>query len=146
MTSSFSEREQVVEVLNRLYAHTDARQWDALIDEVFAPEVWMDMTSLGAAQAETLTSRQICEMWDEGFKDLDAVHHQAGNYVIGINGSSATAEAGAIATHYRKAATKGHTRTFVGSYDFKFEKQQGSWRLTSFVYHLKYSEGNMALD
>ena len=143
--ASFSEREQVVEVLNRLYAYTDARQWEALIKGVFAPEVWLDMTSLGAPKAETLTARQICEMWADGFKDLDAVHHQAGNYVIELHGKNATAQAGSIATHYRKEATKGHTRTFVGTYDFKLEKLDGSWRITSFVYHLKYTEGNMEL-
>ncbi len=146
MTAPFSEREQVVEVLNRLYTYTDARQWEALMKEVFAPEVWMDMTSLGASKAEALTAGRICDMWADGFKDLDAIHHQAGNYIIDIEGTQATAQAGSIATHYRKEATKGHTRTFVGTYDFKLEKLEGSWKITSFAYHLKYTEGNMDLE
>ena len=141
-----SEREKVVEILNRLFYYTDHQLWENLKSEVFAETVTMDVTSLGAPKAETMTAQQICDAWKEGFKDLDAIHHQAGTFIIDIEGNSATAKAYAIASHYKKDASKGTTREFVGSYDFHLQKSDGGWKLDSFKFNLKYMGGNLDLS
>jgi hypothetical protein len=145
MSNSFTEREQVVELINRLFYYTDHRDWNNLINEVFAEKVLLDMVSLGAKQAELLTPVQICKMWEEGFKGLDAIHHQAGNYIISIKGKSADVKAYAIATHYKKDATKGAIREFIGSYGFHLVKGETGWRIDKFRYNLKYMVGNADL-
>ncbi len=141
----FSPREQISEVVNRLFYYTDYQRWNKLVDEVFDKEVLLDMVSMGAEKAALMTSQAICEMWEEGFKDLDAVHHQAGNYIIDINNNSAEVKAYAIASHYKKETTRGAVREFVGSYDFQLVKKGNSWRITKFKYNLKYSDGNLEL-
>jgi hypothetical protein len=42
------------------------------------------MRSLGAEKIEIKTSKDICHTWSEGFKGIDAIHHQAGNYITTI--------------------------------------------------------------
>lgn len=143
---SLTEREQVVEVLNRLFYYTDHKQWDKLKSEVFKSEVLLDMTSLGAPKAEIWTAQRICDEWGKGFENLDAIHHQSGNYMIDINDSSANAKAYAIASHYKKDTSQGSTREFIGSYDFVLDKTKDGWRLNSFKFNLKYMRGNLELE
>ena len=141
-----TEREQVVEVLNRLFYYTDHQQWDKLKSEVFDREVLMDMTSLGASKAEIWSAERICDEWEQGFENLDSIHHQSGNYMIEFSGSSANAKAYAIASHYKKDASQGSTREFIGSYDFILGKTKDGWKLNSFKFNLKYMKGNLELE
>ncbi|MEM9022353.1 MAG: nuclear transport factor 2 family protein [Bacteroidota bacterium] len=145
MTPEFSPREQVVEVVNRLFFFTDSRAWEALQQQVFADEVVLDMTSLGAEAATTVSAQQICDLWEEGFRGLDAVHHHGSNYLIDIHDDRADVVAYAIATHFKAAATQGKVRTFVGSYDLQLARLERGWRITSFRYNLKYMDGNVEL-
>ena len=145
-TEFLTDKFEITEIINRLFVFTDNRQWVELKSMVFAPEVDFDITSMGSDQATRLPSDQICRMWEEGFKGLDAIHHQAGNYLIDVNKKKATAVAYSIASHYKASATKGTTRTFVGSYDLHLVKMNMGWRIDGFTYHLKYTEGNLTLE
>ena len=145
MNPAFTAREQVVEVVNRLFYYTDERAWEKLQKEVFAPQVLLDMVSVGAEKAETYTSRQICDMWEEGFSGLDAIHHQAGNYIVDLHDNSAEVIAYSIASHYKRAATEGSIREFVGSYNFHLVRTGEGWRIDRFKYNLKYLTGNINL-
>jgi hypothetical protein len=147
MDNSFTPREQVVEVLNRLFYYTDYQDWEGLQKEVFTQMVTLDMTSLGAESAEEVEAVQICAMWKEGFKGLDAIHHQAGTYIITLKGDAAEAKAYARATHYKAAATNGPVREFVGSYDFHLAltEAEAGWRIDYFKFNLKYTSGNIEL-
>jgi len=135
--------QQITNVVNKLFVYTDERDWDGLKSEVFDQEVHFDMVSMGAQEAEKKTAAEICDMWNEGFKGLDAVHHQAGNYLISIESSAATVKAYAIASHYKKDATQGKIREFVGSYDLGLRETEKGWRISSFKYNLKYADGNI---
>lgn len=139
MTIKFSPREQVVEVLNGLFYYTDFQLWDNLQKEVFTDEVLLDMTSMGAEKAESLSSKQICDMWTEGFKGIDAIHHQPGNYIINMSENTADVKAYAIASHFRKEGDSGNETKFVGSYDFTLAKTSKGWRINTFKYNLKYT-------
>ena len=140
-----STRDKIIEVVNKLFIYTDSRQWDELQNEVFTEEVFLDMTSLGG-KAEALSVETICEMWDDGFRDLDAVNHLAGNYLVKIQDKSASVFAYATATHYKESATKGKTREFVGTYDLQMIDTEEGWRIDRFKYNLKYMNGNLNLD
>ena len=118
--------------------------WRKLIDDVFEEKVYLDMTSLGG-KAEEITSAQICNMWEEGFKDLDAIHHQAGHYSIKIGAEEADAMGYAIASHYKESASQGKTREFIGSYEFHLRRLALGWRINKMKYNLKYMTGNMDL-
>jgi len=140
-----TEREQIVEVISRLFYYTDEQNWEGLQSEVFAEKVEMDMTSLGAPAIASKKPNEICDEWSTGFKDLDAVHHQSGNFLIDIQENTATAKVHAIASHYKKEAVNGQVREFVGSYDFRFAKSEGAWKMNAFKFNLKYMAGNLEL-
>ena len=145
-TQFVSDKLEITELTNKLFMYADALKWQQLQDEVFAKEVFFDMSSAGGGKAATMTSNDICEIWRQGFEGLDAIHHQAGHYLINVNGDLSDINGYAVAMHYKKAATKGNTRTFVGSYDLRAKRTPKGWRLIQFKYHLKYLDGNIALE
>lgn len=139
-------REELIELVNKLFIYTDNKDWQRLKTDVFASEVFLDMTSAGGS-AENLEADQICEMWQAGLGTLDAVNHLTGNFLVDVvNESFAKVFCYSTATHYKASAKNGETREFVGSYDFEVIKQNNGWRITSFVYNLKYMNGNMDLS
>jgi hypothetical protein len=137
---------EITELVNKLFTYTDSKQWQKLIDEVFTTDVLFDMSSAGGEGPQTIEAEAICNIWREGLRDLDAVHHQAGHYVINVNGDDADIFAYAIAMHYKKSATKGNTRSFVGSYELKATRGIHGWRMTAFKYNLKFMDGNVRLE
>ena len=133
---------ELTELANKLFMYCDSFQWHKMQDEVFTEEVWFDMTSAGG-DARKLRAIEICDMWMQGLSPLDAVHHQAGHYIITVEKNKADIYGYAVATHFKKSAQNGSTRTFVGSYDLKAEKTIKGWRLNQFKYNLKFLEGNV---
>lgn len=146
MENQFTNREEIIEIANKLFVYTDSRQWKMLMNEVFTESVVFDMASAGAGEAVTMSAQEICDTWDRGFKGIDAIHHQAGNYLVSMKDEKATVLAYAIALHYKKSATMGHTREFVGSYELEYIRMPGKgWRICAFHYYLKYINGNVEL-
>jgi len=137
---------EITELMNKLFMFTDAREWEKLQSDVFMEKVEFDMSSMGGGQPSTLTAKNICMMWEEGFKDLDSVHHQGGHYLITVENNRATIFAYAVALHYKKSAKEGTTRLFTGSYDVKALRTADGWRLNAFKYNLKFISGNEKLE
>lgn len=140
-----SIRDEIVEVINKLFVYTDTQDWEKLQNEVFSDDVFFDMSSLGGKKAET-TSKEICAIWKKGFAGIDYINHLAGNYLVQIHDTTATVFAYATATHYKESAKKGKTREFVGTYNISLMKHGFGWRIYQFKYDLKYSTGNLDLS
>jgi hypothetical protein len=140
----FSIRDEIVEVVNRLFIYTDMQEWDKLQNEVFTDKVEFDMSSLGGDKAEK-SAKEICDGWKAGFAGIDSVNHLAGNYLIQIENQTATVFAYATATHFKEAATKGKTREFVGTYNIGLTRGASGWCINQFRYNLKYATGNTDL-
>ena len=142
---TFSIREEIVEIVNKLFVYTDNHEWIKLQAEVFSDDVFFDMSSMGGLRSKT-TSKAICETWKKGFTGIDSVNHLAGNYLVTINDNVATVCAYATATHYKAAATKGNTREFFGTYEINLMKHGVGWRIYRFKYNLKFITGNAELE
>ncbi len=140
-----TERETILEVVNRLFIYTDTQNWAALQEVVFTPQVQFDMSSLGG-EASMKSAKDICDEWQAGFEGLDAINHLAGNYLVTVEGDTAQVFAYATATHYKAAATRGTTREFVGTYNLGLLHTEAGWRINAFAYHLKYAQGNLGLE
>jgi hypothetical protein len=139
-----TERERIVELCNKLFVYTDYREWDRLVNEVFTPDVFVDTTSLGE-NSQMMPAQALCEKWKKGFEGLDAIHHQAGNYLINITDHGADIFCYATASHFKAHAQHGHTREFVGSYHLHAIYSPMGWRLDRFQFNLKYVAGNKDL-
>jgi len=139
-------QEEVIEVVNKLFIYTDYRQWDNLLNEVLNDVVQFDMSSLGGGAPTLMKATAIRDAWNEGFNGIDAVHHQAGNYLVNFpDKSHADVYCYAIALHYKQNATLGTTREFVGSYNISVVLTNKGWRIDGFKYNLKYINGNVEL-
>ncbi len=138
-------KEDVRDVVNRLFISTDNRDWNA-VTEVFASEVLFDMTSMVGGEPVTMTPADIVAAWAKGLKPLKAIHHQTGNYVINVERNAADVFCYGIASHYLPNKTNRNTRTFVGSYNFHLMKSGAKWQIDQFKFNLKYIDGNMKLE
>jgi hypothetical protein len=141
-----ADKIELTELANKLFMYCDAQQWQQMLDEVFTTTIRFDMSSAGGDVADTLEAKAVCEIWRQGFVGLDAVHHQAGHYLITVKEDEADIFGYAVAFHYKKAATKGNRRSFVGSYDLKAIRTSDGWRLSQFKYNLKFIDGNTILE
>jgi hypothetical protein len=139
------DKDQIVEVLNRLFLATDRRDWSE-VRACLADQVLFDMSSLGAGPATSLTPQQIADAWESGLRPIQAIHHQAGNYRVTLAGRQATASCYGIAYHYRPVRSGRNTRVFVGSYDFHLVSGAAGWRIDQFRFNLKFLDGNRELD
>ena len=145
-TELLSDKIELTELANKLYMYCDLQQWQKMQDEVFTEKINFDISNAGGGASSIMYAKDVCELWRQGFSGLDAVHHQAGHYLITVNKDNADIYAYAVATHFKRAAKKGNTRTFVGSYDLKATRTDHGWRLTQFKYNLKYLEGNATME
>lgn len=139
------EHTRIIEVITRLFVGTDNRNWEQ-VKACFSPTVLFDMSSLGAGDPKDLSPDDIVAIWEAGLKPLKAIHHQAGNFLVDINGHKADAFCYGIASHYLPNKTNSNTRTFVGSYDFSLQKDGARWRICKFRFNLKYVDGNRDLE
>ncbi len=139
------EKDKIAEVINNLFIFTDNRDWKN-VEKCFAEKVHFDMTSMGAENTAIQTPRQITDMWDDGLKNLEAVHHQTGNLKIDVSDEKAVAFCYGTASHFKKTTSGKNTRTFVGSYNFHLTKDNDDWRIDSFKFNLKYVDGNLNLE
>ena len=148
---SFSQMQQVkdqnevIAVANELFICTDNRDWSCVRD-MFAPEVFFDMTSLSGGEPEKKTPQQIADMWDQGLKAVKAIHHQAGNYQATVKGNEADLFCYGIAYHYLPNPTNQNTRVFVGSYNYHLVNGDGGWKIDRFKFNLKFIDGNKDLE
>ena len=140
-----TDQNDITAVANRLFICTDNRDW-ACVRDVFAPEVFFDMTSLGGGQPGTKTPRQIADMWDQGLKRIKAIHHQAGNYQVSVKGNEADMFCYGIAYHYLPNSTNQNIRVFVGSYDFHLVRADSGWKIDRFKFNLQFIDGNKDLE
>ena len=145
MEQEIKDKIELTEVANKLFMYTDERQWQLLLDEVFTDEIEFDMSSLSGQPSQQMKAIAVCEMWKTGFAGIDHVHHQAGHYVIDVKQDEADIFGYAVAWHYKKDTTAGHTRSFTGSYDLRAKRTKQGWRLTTFKYNFKFVEGNVEL-
>jgi hypothetical protein len=138
------DRSNIVDVINRLFISTDRRDWPA-VAACLAASVEVDMSSVGGP-ARKMRGTELAAFWETGLAPITAVHHQAGNHLVEVHGATAKAFCYGIATHWRAVKSGRNVRTFVGSYDFDLVCEEMIWRIASFAFHLKYLDGNSALE
>jgi len=138
-------RQEVIEAIDELFIATDHKDW-AAVRAVLAPRVMFDMESTGGGPAAERTGEEIAAGWEQGLAPIQAIHHQAGNYRVRVEGDRAEAFCYGIAYHYLPKQDGRSTRVFVGSYAFELERDAARWRITSFRYNLKFIDGNAELE
>lgn len=139
------EKDRLVDRITELFVATDRRDWPR-VQSSFTDTVHFDQTSLAGGKPAKVSPSDITNVWEEGLKPLKAIHHQIGNMQLQVDGDQATAKCYGIAYHYLPNRTGKDTRVFVGSYEFKLTKETDNWRINSFMYTVKFIDGNKELE
>jgi len=138
---TITDKELIIDTVSRLFINTDNRNWPK-VKALFTPRVHFDMISLAGGRPEIIMSQEIVDGWDKRLKVLKAIRHQAGNYLVDIQGNDASVFCYGVAWHYLPSKTNRNTRTFAGSYDFQTVKQDQEWKIDKFKYNLTFIDGN----
>ena len=141
---ALSDQQDILRTVNWLFIETDNRNWP-VVRQCLAEEVLFDMSSAGGGEPARLSPQQITDAWEAGLKDVQALHHQTGNYIVDVEGEEADVFCYGTATHYLPHASGRNTRTFTGSYNFHLVQRGGHWVIDQFRFNLKFLDGNLQL-
>lgn len=145
-TNDLASRLAAEDTVVRMFVATDERDWPTL-EACFTDPFTLDMTSLVGGSPAAMTPRQVANVWAEGFKPLDHVHHQIGNLQTSVQGTNALVRCHGVALHHRKGVTRGiRTRVFVGTYELKLVAGAEHWRISELKFKLKFIDGNLELE
>jgi hypothetical protein len=139
------KKEEISDVVNKLFTYTDTRNWNGLLQEIMTEYVFFDMSSLGAGKPSMMESKKIVAGWEQGLQPVEAIHHQAGMYEIEINPNEADVFCYGTAYHYKKHPSGNNTRIFVGSYNLHLLHSTKGWRIDRFKFNCKFVDGNLEL-
>ena len=143
--ANIAARQEVEDAVVRMFVATDERDW-ATLESCFTDPFTLDMTSMVGGAPARMTPRQVAAAWAEGFKPLDHVHHQVGNFQTEAGPAQATVRCYGIALHYRAQATGGKSRRFVGTYEISLVRPEGRWQIRQLTFKLKFIDGNLELE
>lgn len=145
-TEELLTRISIEDVVVRMFVATDERDWSTLESSFTNPFV-LDMTSMAGGKPTTMTPTQVANAWAEGFRPLDHVHHQVGNFRTTINSSTALVRCYGVAFHHRSQISQAlKSRIFVGTYELRLVKSDGNWRINELKFILKFIDGNPDLE
>lgn len=130
----------------RMFVATDERDWPTL-EDCFTDPFTLDMSSMVGGAPATMTPSQVAAAWADGFKPLDHVHHQVGNFRTAIDGATATVQCYGVALHHRaKVAPGQRSRMFVGTYELRLVNPAAGWKISALTFRLKFIDGNIDLE
>ncbi len=142
---AMQEMERVNRAIVRFFVAVDEGDWLKVRDH-FTYEVLFDMSSMGGAAASLTLAEDIVASWEEGLAPMEAVHHQIGNVITEVRGTTATVSCYGVAFHYLQNDSGENVRRFVGSYELGLLKEVDRWRINAFRFNMKFMDGNPNLE
>ena len=135
--------EGINQVINQLFIATDQQNWET-VESSFADSVRLDYSTMSGSPAALLTPKEITTAWKGILPGFTHTHHQIGNIIGNINGSSAHVFCYGTATHFLEN-NDGNIWTVVGSYDFDLIRIDEKWKISAMKFNFKYQDGNNSL-
>ena len=130
---SWSEREELVELMARYADVSDTNGWQTLSLSVFCDQITCDFSSLGAPVV-TVSRESWCRQGERAFAGWSATHHLITGHRIAVEGDRATIRALVRAEHWlapEEAAGGPGCWLGVGFYDNTAVRTGDGWRLDS---------------
>ena len=130
---SWSDRDELVELMARYADVSDTNDWHGLALTVFCEQITCDFSSLGSPAVTT--SREIwCRQGERAFARWAATHHAITGHRIAVDGDRATIRAHVRAEHWLAPEDAGagpDCWLVVGFYDNTAVRTADGWRLDS---------------
>lgn len=115
----------------------DRHEFDAL-EKLYADEFMLDYSSLSGAPADVKSPQALMTEWASVLPGFDRTRHALSDVTVTIDGDQATATADVEAGHW----VDGVYWQVDGHYDYQFERQAGSWKITSMTFSLENELGS----
>ncbi len=135
-----NDRDDIIDTITRLFWHVDHHDWDDAVRS-FDELVTLDYTSLQGGDPATLAATDIVAGWRTVFEAIDAHQHLLANHLVTVDGGTAVATAGFIASHQ----FGGDTWTLGGDYRFELRRTGDAWRITAMTMTAGWQTGDASL-
>lgn len=112
-----------------------------LLEQLYAPEVRLDYTSLAGGQPEVVSNSELMTRWAGLLPGFDRTGHQLSNIRAEVRGERATASADVVADHW----LGGEAWQVRGRYEYALVRDGRDWRITDHRFTLTGEEGSRAL-
>jgi hypothetical protein len=142
--TTVEDRLAVIETCTRMAWHADQREWD-LLQDVFAPTVRLDYTSLNGGEPADLPVSDIVAGWSHVLGGYDSTQHLITNHLVDVDGDTAVCTAAFQATHRLAHPFGAPLWTLGGTYRFDLARTPGGWRITGVVMTATWADGNKDL-
>jgi hypothetical protein len=138
-----SDRDSIVDVVNRYTYALDGRDWP-MLEDIFTADA---VCRYGDADAPALVGRVAIVAWIRSFLDgCGPSQHLLGNHVVQIDGHEAAAMCKARVHHYgagERAALVPYE--CFGVYRDRLRRTLGGWRITERVFEVHLAVGDIAI-
>lgn len=134
----------IEQTIKDLFRFTDERQWEK-VENIFAPEVLLDYTSMAGGEPSHLSPQQITSSWKGLLPGFDYTHHAVSNFQIDQDGKTAKVRHFGNAVHFL-AGQPGEARwVVIGKYEHHLSLLNGQWRVDQMKFIMEEMSGNMDL-
>lgn len=135
MTSTWSDRDAIIEALAHLAQAIDTRDWEA-IGEIFLP----DAEGYGARGTEGILAKMQAHLGGVG-----PTQHLLGNHRVTVGGDTARSLTYARVHHVGAGPMVGEFFECMGEYDDRWARVDGQWRLTRREFTMSIQLGDFAV-
>jgi len=133
--------EREIERLCLVYAQAlDNKQWERMRD-VFTTDAVARYQGVGECNGVD----EIIKLCSAGMDYLDRSQHLLSNFVIDVEGDSATSACYLQAQHVREGTAGGENFIMAGRYRDQLVRQPEGWRITQRELDIWWTEGNQAV-
>lgn len=135
------DRTLIQETILKYATAADTRDWD-LLKSILTEEINMDFTTAGGP-AMTLSSDAYVGQVTALIPGFDVTQHQLTNFVIHIQGDTATTTVYMQAQHFVSDGTNQIDRAVGGYYNHTLKKIDGQWKISSLKLTATWGRGDM---
>jgi ketosteroid isomerase-like protein len=121
------DEKEIVDVMNAYTTALDTRDWD-LLAPTFTPDGDADFGNIAGVGA--LDSPQaVVDLCRGALQNLQATQHLQGNYVVEVDGDTATASCYLQANHFYDGAPGGNVFVVWAKYTDQFVRTADGWKI-----------------
>jgi len=131
----------IIEFIDSIFDTVDAKEWDAA-EQLFAPTVDFDFTSLAGGEPATITNVQLVDGWRQGLHPGKKSFHMVGHYRIRVNGDTAAVAVKGYAYNVLEKDLGGGMWEVWGDYDIPLRRTDAGWEATGIAFHAWHSRGD----
>jgi SnoaL-like domain len=138
------DRAAIIDAINGVGVWADRKDFTKL-RPLFADVVDMDYTSLAGGTPATVKADDLMKGWENGLRPF-RTQHMITNHLVTVSGDTAEAISYIHALHYVPNDMGINHWQVYGTYNHRFVRTAGGWRITAMKLNKLMADGNAALS